>query len=297
MGQSTIPKRIFKRLVRAGLFNRMSDEMFLKLSYHMNFGKKIDLNNPVSFNEKLQWLKLHDRKAEYIKYVDKYEVRNFIEEQFGSEILIPIYGVWDSVEDIDFDKLPEKFVLKCTHDSGSVCICENKATFDFQGAKRKLQQGMRHNLFYWGREWPYKGVKPRIIAEKYMSDSSGTGELTDYKLMCFNGKVRCSFTGTDRFSGDGLKITFFDLNWNRMPFERHYPADPKPIPKPKSYDRMIDIAERISCGHPFMRIDFYEIDGCPYFGEITLYPGNGMEEFTPEIWDKKLGDMIDISEV
>lgn len=296
MGQSALLKRVYSRLIRWGIFNRMPDEKFLRLSYRINLGKKLDLENPRDFNEKLQWLKLHDRRPEYIQYVDKYAVRGFIEQKFGTDILFPIYGVWDSVEDIDVDSLPEKFVLKCTHDSGSVCICEDKGNFDFSLAKRKLKKCLKHSMFYWGREWPYKGVKPRIIAEKFMRDNSGAKELTDYKLMCFNGRVRCVFTGTGRFSKDGLKITFFDREWKRMPFERHYPAEPKPIPKPASYEKMVKIAEEIARGYPFMRVDFYEIDELPYFGEITLYPGNGMEAFTPDSWDRIFGDMIEINE-
>ncbi|MCI9142670.1 MAG: glycosyl transferase [Lachnospiraceae bacterium] len=288
---------MYNRIINLGLLNWMSDEGFLKLSYHIYLNRKLDLNNPQTFNEKLQWLKIHDRNPLYIQYVDKYEVRKYIASRFGCDLLIPVYGVWDTADDIDFQALPEQYVLKCTHDSGSICICDNKKTFDIDAAKRKLNNRLRHNLFYWGREWPYKGVKPRIIAEKYMVDTAGRKELTDFKLMCFNGKVRCSFTVTDRFSEDGLKVTFFDREWNRMPFERHYPADKKDIPKPASYDRMVVIAEEISTGHPFMRIDFYEINEQVFFGEITLYPGNGMEEFIPEEWDLKLGEWIQLDEV
>lgn len=274
----------------------LSDKAYLKLSYRLNMGKKLNLKEPKTFNEKLQWLKLYNRKPEYTMMVDKFEVRKYIAEKLGEEYLIPCLGVWDKVEDIDFDKLPEQFVLKCNHNSGTgMCICKDKSKLDIEKVRKELNKGLKENYFYHGREWPYKNVKPRIIAEKYMVDESGT-ELKDYKFMCFGGKCENIFVCSERYENE-LKVTFFDTEWNRMKFERHYKASQKIINKPKKLDKMIVLAEELSKNIPFVRIDFYDINGKIYFGEITFYPGTGMEEFNPEEWDYKLGELINLNEV
>ena len=172
----------------------------------------------------------------------------------------------------------------------SVCVCKDKDQFNFANAKKKLSKALSHNLFYWGREWPYKEVRPRIIAEKYLDD--GNNGLIDYKFMCFNGKAKCVFTVTNRFSQNGMHVTFYDMDWKIMPFTRHYKADNEPIQKPKSYDKMLEMAERLASDLTFARVDFYEVNGHPYFGEITLCPGNGIEEFKPEEWDNILGSWM-----
>lgn len=274
----------------------LSDKAYLKLSYRLNMGKKLNLKEPKTFNEKLQWLKLYNRKPEYTMMVDKFEVRKYIAEKLGEEYLIPCLGVWDKAEDIDFDKLPEQFVLKCNHNSGTgMCICKDKSKLDIEKVRKELNKGLKENYFYHGREWPYKNVKPRIIAEKYMVDESGT-ELKDYKFMCFGGKCENIFVCSERYENE-LKVTFFDTEWNRMKFERHYKASQKIINKPKKLDKMIVLAEELSKNIPFVRIDFYDINGKIYFGEITFYPGTGMEEFNPEEWDYKLGELINLNEV
>ena len=428
---------MFGTLGHKGFFNWMSDEQYLKILYKIRIGKPLDLDDPQTFNEKLQWLKLHDRRPEYTTMVDKYAVKKYVADKIGEQYIIPTLGVWDKFDDIDFDKLPDQFVLKCTHDSGGSVICRNKSEFDFKAARKKINRCLKHN-YYWGcREWPYKNVKPRIIAEKYMTDESGIelkdykifnfdgeskliqvdydrfkehkrnlyttdwkyvesaiqyptdpnhqidrpkqlekmldlarklsegiphvrtdfycidnkiyfGELTfyhgsgfekftpeslgeemgkwiklptggyilvnnfalfvlrkeesvvnaelkDYKFMCFNGHVKCIFTVTERFSGDGLKVTFFDTDWNQLPFERHYPRSKKMIPKPYNFEKMIILAEKLSENIPFVRVDFYESGGQIYFGEMTFYPGSGFEEFSPEEWDHSLGKWIDLS--
>ena len=288
------PSLLFLSLGHRGFFNWMDDDTYLKIAYKIKLGSKLNLENPLTFNEKLQWLKIHDRNPLYTKLVDKYEVKKYVADKIGEQYIIPTYGVWDRFDDIDFNSLPSKFVLKCTHDSGGIVIVPNKDNLDIKSAKKKLEESLCHN-YYWGqREWPYKNVKPRIIAEKYMEDSNDSKELVDYKLMCFNSKVKCSFTCTNRGSKDGLKVTFFDTEWNRMPFIRHYPADISCMDKPKSYDEMIVLAEKLSEKIPFARIDFYEIHDRPYFGEITLFPGSGMEEFDPSDWDLELGKWIDL---
>jgi len=272
---------------------RIKDETYLKLRYELMMNKKLNLNNPRTFNEKLQWLKLYDRNPNYTKMVDKHEVKQYIENIIGKEYIIPTLGIYDKFEDINFEELPNQFVLKCTHDSGGVVICKDKENFDYCNAKKKLNNSLKNNYYYSAREWPYKNIKPRIIAEEYMEDKN-SGELEDYKFMCFDGKVKCSFTCTERYSKDGLKVTFFDLDWKKMPFERHYPASDKEIKKPLNYECMIKLSEKLSKDIPFVRVDFYEVNGRIYFGELTFFPGSGYEEFEPEEWDEKLGNMLEL---
>ena len=274
-----------------GMYHDMPDDEYLKRLFRYKMGYELNLDNPKTFNEKLQWLKLYDRKPIYTKMVDKYAVKAYVAEKIGAQYIIPTLGVWEHFDEIDFDKLPDQFVLKCTHDSGGLAICKNKATWDKKVAKTKLEKSLKRNFFYSGREWPYKNVKPRILAEQYMEDDESE-ELTDYKFMCFNGKVHCSFVCTERFTSGGLKVTFFDREWNKMPFERHYPASVKKITKPANYNKMIELAEVLSTNIPFVRVDFYETKKQIYFGELTFYPGNGLEEFTPLEWDYRLGSWI-----
>lgn len=284
----------FKIMYRLSLCDRLPDEEYIKKLYKLHIGKELDLDNPKGFNEKLQWLKLYDRKPEYTTMVDKFAVKQYVTNKIGNEYIIPTLGVWDHFDDIDFTALPKRFVLKCTHDSGGLVICKDKSKFDIKKAKSKIEKSLKTNFYLVGREWPYKNVKPRIIAEQYMEDNPDSQDLIDYKLMCFNGKVKCSFTCTGRHAKDGLKVTFFDTDWKRMPFERHYPAELNNICKPKSYEEMTQLAEILADKIPFVRIDFYEIKGKPYFGEMTFFPGNGMEEFTPEEWDETLGSWLEL---
>ncbi|MBR1802801.1 MAG: glycosyl transferase [Clostridia bacterium] len=274
----------------------LNDKKYLNIVYENAFNKTINWNNPQTFNEKLQWLKLYDRNPEYTKMVDKYEAKKYVADIIGEEYIIPTLGVWERFENINFEELPNQFVLKCTHDSGGLVICKDKKEFNIDKARRKINECMKKNYYYAGREWPYKNVEPRIIAEKYMVEENSE-ELKDYKFLCFNGKVKCSFVCTERYSKEGLKVTFFDLDWNRMPFQRHYPASEKPINKPINYEQMIQISETLSKNVPFVRVDLYEINNKVYFGELTFFPGCGFEEFTPEDWDKKLGDWIQLPDI
>ena len=285
----------FSYLTAMGLTHWMSDERFLKKEYYLAMGKTLNLNTPKTFNEKLQWLKLYNREPQYTMMVDKYAVKQYVANKIGSQYIIPTLGVWNHFDEIDFDELPNQFVLKCTHDSGGIVICKDKLKLDKRAAKQKLEYYLKRKYYYVHREWPYKNVKPRIIAEKYMSNDNGE-DLNDYKLMCFNGQVKATFVCSDRFSEDGLKVTFYDTNWKRMPFERHYPASKTDIARPKTYDEMLILAEKLAFQIPFVRVDFYEVQGRVYFGELTFFPGSGYEEFTPEEWDKKLGDWINLCE-
>lgn len=288
-------KRFFEALLRRHLLDWMPDATFLKLAYKSRMGKKLNLQNPQTFNEKLQWLKLYDRKPEYTMMVDKYKVREYIADKLGEEYLIPLLGVWDDPDEIDFDALPNQFVLKCNHNSGlGMCICKDKSKLDIKKVREELRRGLKQDYYLTSREWPYKNVPRKIICEQYMDD--GSGELKDYKFMCFDGEVKCSFVCSDRFNTNGLRVTFFDKDWKVMPFERHYPKAEDPIERPQSYDEMIILAEKLSGGIPFVRADFYEISNRPFFGELTFFPGSGYEEFTPEEWDAKLGHWITLPE-
>ncbi len=288
-------KRIKQYLIDIGTLKWISDENYLKKIYKKRIGRDLNLDNPKTFNEKLQWLKIHDRKPEYTKMVDKYEAKKYVANIIGNEYIIPTIGVWDKFKSIDFSKLPNKFVLKCTHDSGGVLICKDKSKLNKLKTKIRFNIIMKRNFYYRHREWVYKDVKHRIIAEKLIE--SEEGELADYKFMCFNGKVKYIFTCTERRSKEGLKVTFYDTNWNKMPFERHYPSERKPMKKPENLELMIKIAEKLSKNIPFVRVDLYDINGKIYFGELTFYPGSGLEEFSPEKYDRILGDEINLSNV
>lgn len=290
--RKALRKRLAMAFGRSQISHLMNDRKYLERQYKIYMEYPLNLDNPQKYNEKIQWLKLNDRNPKYTIMVDKYEVKKYIADMIGEKYIIPTIGVWDSFKKIDFDSLPGQFVLKCTHDSGSVVICKNKEEFNYKYAKKKLNKGLRNNLFWWGREWPYKNVPRKIIAEQFLEDE--TGDLADYKFMCFDGEVKCSFVCSDRFSDNGLHVTFFDRDWNVMPFERHYPSVKEGLPKPQNYEKMIKLAEILSKDIPFVRVDFYEVNGQIYFGELTFYPGSGMEEFTPEEWDYTLGSWINL---
>ena len=297
--------RILKKVYGDAWFayrKMVNPEFVLKKMFKERMGYSLDLENPKTFNEKLQWLKLHDHNPLYTTMVDKYAVKKYVSDKIGEQYIIPTFGVWEHFDEIDFDKLPNQFVLKCTHDSGSVVVVSDKSKLDKAAAKYKLENGLRYNYYYTCYEWPYKNVPPRIIAEKFMVDEkqseSGMDNMTDYKFMCFNGIVRCVFTCTDRRSDDGLKVTFFDNDWKQLPFERHYPAAAAgSIKRPNQFGLMKQLAEKLSENIPFVRVDFYEINNQVYFGELTFYPGAGMEEFSPEKYDYILGEWIKLPNV
>lgn len=287
--------RSIKRLVVANLSKTkishlISDKAFLKMQYKSIFGKKLDLKNPKTFNEKLQWLKLYDRNPEYCKLVDKYEVKSYIAETIGEQYVIPTLGVWDKFEDIDFDSLPNQFVLKCTHDSGSTVICHDKASFDVKSAKKKLSKKLGMNLFWHGREWPYKMVKPRIIAEKYITFDGDAPE--DYKFFCFNGEVKCFKVDYDRFTDHRANYYTPEAELMRFGEVVCRPDFDRDVKMPKMKDNMIELAKRLSAGHPFLRVDFYELGERIYFGELTFYPASGFGPFDPPEWDLTLGEWI-----
>ena len=280
---------VFNKL---GFYNNMPDEVYLTRKFKLSIGYDLDLHTPQTFNEKLQWLKLYDRNPQYTLMVDKYRVKDYVADKIGRQFIIPTIEVWDNPDDIDFSKLPNQFVLKCNHNSGlGMCICKDKSKLDFHKVKAGLRKGLKQDYYLHGREWPYKNVPRKIIAEEFMTDNKHD-DLIDYKFMCFNGAAKCLFTCSDRRSASGLKVTFFDMDWNRLSFERHYHAANYPIYKPINFNLMKELAEVLAKDMIFARIDFYEINGKVYFGEITLHPGCGFEEFTPEEWDRILGNWI-----
>lgn len=283
--------KLFRKLSRL-----IPDRIYLQIVYFRHFKKFIDFDNPKTFNEKIQWLKLNYRKEEYTNLVDKYRVKQYITKLIGEEYVIPTLGVWKNVDDIDFKSLPEKFVLKCNNDSGGIVICKNKKDFDEVKAKSFLKERLKNNGYWYGREWPYKNVKPCIIAEKYMEDSISK-DIKDYKFFCFNGSMEFFDIDIDRFIEH--RSNYYDRNGNFLPFGKTYcpPDYTKKIEMPKNLDKMIELAETISHNTVLSRIDFYEIDGQVYFGEITFYPGSGFSPFTDEKWDYKLGDMIDLPNI
>ena len=250
-----------------------------------------NLKNPVTYNEKLQWLKLHDRKPIYTQMVDKYAVKAFVSARIGEEYIIPTLGVWDRFDDIDFDALPKQFVLKCTHDSGGLAICKDKAAFDIQAARKKLERSMSYDYFWHGREWPYKNVKHRIIAEKYMEDCE-TQELRDYKIYTFEGKAMFCMINQNR--GIDTRADYFDRQFNRLKLQWGYkPADVAPQ-KPRNFEKMFELAEMLCKGTHELRVDFYEVDGQVFFGELTFFDGSGFDAIEPHEWDVKLGSWLKI---
>lgn len=268
----------------------LSDEYYLKLLFYHRLGYKLNLNNPQTFNEKLQWLKLNDQREEYSTMVDKIEAKKYVASIIGEKYIIPTLGIWDNVNEIEWDSLPNQFVIKSSDDSGGVIVCKDKTTLDIEKARKKLQR--KNNYFKYNKEYPYRNLKHRIIAEEYLEDESKY-ELKDYKIFCFNGEPRLLFVATDRLKkGEETKFDFFDLEWNHLPFTNGHPNNPNPIKKPTNFDEMLCIARKLSVGIPQVRIDLYNCNGKIYFGEITFFHWGGTMAFKPKEWDYKLGEMI-----
>lgn len=287
-------RAISLNLSRNHLSRLIPDKLYLKIQYRLNVGKKLNLKNPITYTAKLQWLKLYDRKTEYTKLVDKCKVRDFVKNKIGEEYLIPMLGTWKSFEEIDFNMLPNQFVLKCNHDSGSVVICKDKATFDYDGAKEHLTKALKRNMFFFGREWPYKDVKPCIIAEKYMADDENANKdnLTDYKIYCFGGVPKVMMLASDRFAETEARFDYVDEHFNWLDMEWGHPKSLEKPKKPKMFDEMFRLARVLSEGFAQIRVDFYESNGKVYFGEMTFFDGSGFEAITPYEWDIKMGEWI-----
>ena len=273
----------------------INDELYLKMTYYCYFRKKLNLKNPQTFNEKLQWLKLHEKHEEFTDMSDKATAKYIAETYFGKSFIVPTYGVWEHFEDINFEELPNQFVLKCTHNSGGTVICRDKTSFDKEKAKRILNHCLSKNPYWGTREYPYKNIKPQIIAEEFLDDGrTQKSGLTDYKFFCFNGKVKFLYVSQGLEDHSTAGISFFDLNGNRLPFKR---GDFRPIDTftpPTKFNEMVEIVKTVSkkLNLPFIRIDLYEVYGHLYFSEFTFFPCSGMLPFEPEEWDEKLGKML-----
>lgn len=280
--------------VRKIISKFLSDKMYIKLQYRFITGRTLNLKNPKRFNEKLQWLKLYDHKPEYTTYVDKYRVKEYVKNKIGEKYIIPTIGVWPSASEIDITELPDQFVLKCNHDSKSVFICKDRRKFKFNEVLLKLNEALKKNQFYYGREWPYKNVQPLIIAEKYMEDESGG--LQDYKVMCFNGKAKLIQVHQGRFT-DHYTHDIYDRDWIHQKFNQkgEVYAD-KILDKPVFLEEMLLLSEILSKNIPQIRVDWYYVNNQLYFGEMTFFDAAGYLDFVPDEYNEIIGNWISLPE-
>ena len=290
------PQLLFMTFGHRGFLNWVDDETYLKIAFRISLGRRLNLENPKTYSEKLQWLKLHYRKSDLTAWVDKYEAKELAKQLIGEKYIIPTIGVWNRFDEIDFNKLPTQFVLKCTHDSGGIIICKEKNKFDKVKARTKLNKCLKHN-FYWGlREWPYKDISPKIIAEPYMEDVK-TKELRDYKFFCFDGDVKALFIATNRGKKEETKFDFFDASFHHLPLKNGHPnADVIPE-RPKKFEEMKEIASILSKGFPEVRVDLYECNGDVFFGELTFFHWSGLMPYDPEEWDYRFGEWLKLPQM
>ena len=298
-----------KRILVNRVLRLLPDKLFLSVKYWAKMHKILDLNNPQTFTEKMQWLKLYNRNPEYTKLVDKYEAKIFISSVVGEKYVVPTLGIWDRFEEIDFDSLPEQFVLKCTHDSGGLVICREKSSFDIESARKKIKDCLKTNYFWHSREWPYKNIRPRIIAEEYLEEVEHTEtyiekqefqcnsnqpakieHLTDYKFFCFNGEPKIMYCSKDMSKMP--RTDFFDMQYSRLPIRMRDPNSEHIPPKPAHFEEMKRLAAQLAKGHPHLRVDFYEVGKQIYIGELTFFHCSGFVKITPNEWDKIMGDWI-----
>lgn len=284
--------RVLEGIIARKLVRVLPDELYLKLLFHSRVGYYPNLKRPKSFNEKLQWLKLHYYQPDYAKMVDKVMAKDYVAGIIGDKYVIKTLGVWNNVDEIDWHSLPNQFVLKVTSDSGGVVVCKDKNALNIDDAKAKLNKGWGKNYYQYNKEYPYRDLTPRIIAEEYMEDESGY-ELKDYKFFCFNGEPKYLFVASDRQKqNEETKFDFFDLEWNHLPVKNGHPNSSKEIMKPNNFDEMISIAQKLSQGMPHVRVDLYNINGQIYFGELTFFHWSGMIAYEPREWDYRFGDFI-----
>lgn len=270
----------------------LPDSLYLKIMFRLKMGYKLNLKKPQTFNEKLQWLKLYNRKPEYTRMVDKSEAKTVAENILGKGYVIPTLGVWNKFEEIDFNSLPDSFVLKTTNGGGGggVIICRDKSKLNLASAAERLKSSLKANIYRHLKEWPYKNVKPRIIAEKFMVDESG--ELRDYKFYCFNGEPKVFLVASERFSGHRTYFDYFDMEGNHLPFTQGGMNNPVTPALPSTFEEMKQVAKKLSHGLPHVRIDLYSVDEKVYFGEFTFFDSSGFEKFTPKEWDEIFGSWV-----
>lgn len=281
-----------KALERVASRMPIPDKLYLHIKYYCCIGKPLHLKNPRTFNEKLQWLKQYGRRPIDTILSDKYAVKDYVAKAIGSKYVIPLIGVWERFEDIDFDKLPNRFVLKCTHNSGGIVVCKDKSNLDLIDARRILSSALKHDFYVRSREKAYKNIPRRIIAEEYMEDSK-TNELRDYKFFCFDGEPKALFVASERqIDGEETKFDFFDMDYKHLPIINGHPNAEVLPEKPEKFEEMKELAAKLSLGIPHVRVDFYEVDGHVYFGEMTYSHWGGMTPFEPEEWDYIFGEWI-----
>lgn len=269
-----------------------NDRFYLKVAYFLSMnGRMLHLDHPRTYSEKLQWLKLNEHHEEYTKMVDKVQAKDYVASIIGECYIIPTIGVWENFDDIDFEQLPDQFVLKCSHDSQGIVICREKSKLDIEAARKKINRCLRRNYYWCGREYPYRDVPKRILAEKLMVDESGT-ELKDYKFFCFDGEVKMLYVASER--GKATKFDFFDLNFKHLPFRQSYPISQKTLLKPKNFDKMVEVARQLSQGFRHVRVDLYNVNGEIYFGELTFFNNAGLLPFQPHEWDYKIGEWLEL---
>ena len=286
------PDQFVQVLGTAGFLNWVNDEKYIKILYRCRTGKKLSLKNPRTFNEKLQWLKLYDRNERYTKLVDKISAKTVVGDIIGHEHIVPLLGEWKSADDIPFDALPRQFVLKCNHDQGSVILVHDKNTLNKEQVIMFLNHKLKKSPYPGSREYAYKDIKPRVFAEQYLG-----GSIIDYKFYCFNGVPKFLYCGQGLTADHSLKIDFFDMNWELMPFYRTDYERLGIIPKPAHLEEMINIATVLSNGVPFVRIDLFEVDDRVFFSEFTLCPAAGFMPFVPEEYDLIVGDWLSLPSV
>ena len=283
------PEKRFYYMSRVGILNCLSDERFLGRKYFLNFGKRINLDYPKTFNEKLNWLKLHDRKDIYTRMVDKAEAKKYVSGIIGEEYIIPTIGVYEKFDDIGFDKLPDSFVIKCTHNSGGIVVCKDKTVFNQRAARKTINRAMKRNYYYGAREWPYKNIKPRIIVEQFVKDDI-VDDLRDYKFMCFNGNPKYVYITV---KNDNIFENYYDMNFKPVGIDHGFPRSSMKFKKPELFSEMKDIAKKLSKDIPFLRVDLHYVNGKILFGEMTFYDWAGLRPFPDEgKWDEKLGNLL-----
>lgn len=291
--------RILYKLTRAFPY-ALPDSWYLRAYYFFEMGRELNLKNPVLYSEKLQWLKIHDRKPEYIVMADKVRAKEYVASVVGEEYIIPTLGVYDRFEDIDFEKLPDEFVLKCNHDSGNVVVCKDKRQLDIDNARNVLTKALKTDYYLRGREWPYKKIKRKIMAETFLSAPTESFYnhlgMTDFKFSCFNGKVNDVMVCLERESGD-TKFYFFDKDWNLLRYNIRGKNAPEgfTIPKPENFEKMVEIAEILSKNIPYLRLDLYNLAGKVYFGEMTFFPDGGFDRNLLPDTERLYGNLIEIS--
>ena len=267
----------------------MPKKAYLKLKYRVVFKKKLDLQNPQTYSEKLQWIKLYGYRPEHTTMVDKVLVKEYVRNIIGDEYIIPTLAVWDSPDEIDFNSLPDRFALKCNHDSGRVVVCKDKASLDRDWALKEMRASFRHNYYLMGRETPYRYVRRKVFAEQFMQDEK-TSDIRDYKFFCFNGVPKAMFIASERATD--VKFDFFDMDFNQLALRQGYDNSPYKIDRPENFELMKELAAKLSKGIPHVRVDLYEINGKVYFGELTFFHFSGFMPFEPDEWDRIWGDWL-----